>query len=226
MHIGEDTCQLAVHFLRVRGHFVPCTKSRLYMAHLNLLKKCRVTGQKGRLRIAVNKHDIRLSLLQHRIETFQNAYGCLRKRLTILHYIQIIIRMYFKKIKHLVQYLPVLCSYAYDGLNLLLALLQFKNKRSHLDRFRPRSEYGHYLQFRQYIPLLIWTSRCCALICTEHAVSRIAKAGNNIAFFIETLIQCRNININIRMSSLNSLYTFWRSNKAHQLNLVAFVIFQ
>lgn len=152
MQISQNTCQLAVHFLRIRRQLVPCPKSRLHMSYLYLLQERSIAGQEGRQCIAVHEHQIRLSFTKHRLKTLQHTDGDFVKRLPVLHNVQIIIRHNLEYIQHLIQQLTVLRGYADHRVNMLRMFIQFQDKRCHLNGFRTYTEDRHHLYLFSHFP--------------------------------------------------------------------------
>ena len=149
MKVGNDAGQLPVHFLRIRGQFVPGAQARFHMSHPNLLQKRGIARQERRDRVAVNKDEIRSRFPQHRFQPLDHANRNVRQRLPVPHDVEVVIRNNPEHVQHLVEHLAMLGSHADERFELIRMLFQFQHQRRHFDGFRADPKNGHHFQFAQ-----------------------------------------------------------------------------
>ena len=141
----DGTGQLAVHFFREGRIDVPCPQTGFDVAYRDLLV---VRGQgagKGRRRVAMDQDQVGLFLGQDVFQAHEGLGRNVVQRLPLGHDIQVIVRCNLEEIQYLVEHLTVLGRNGDDGLDPVGMFLQFQYDRGHLDGFRPRTEYSHYL---------------------------------------------------------------------------------
>ncbi len=147
VEISDATGQLAVHLLRERRIFVIRAQSGLDMANSRLMIVGSQRTGKRRRRIAMDEHDIRLSLGQDLVQALHRPRRDVEQRLPLRHDIEIIVRMDVEKRQNLVQHFAVLGRHRHDGLYLVGMLRELQHDRSHLDRLRTRPEDRHDFDF-------------------------------------------------------------------------------
>ena len=140
---GDNAHSLPVELLGVWRIDVVGTQTRLHMPDRDLQIEASQRRDKGRARIAMHQHNIRLLLFKHLTDALKNIHRHIKERLPLLHDGQIIIRYNAEGFQHLVKHLPMLPCYTNHRLD-AFALLQLQHERAHLDRFRPRSKYEHH----------------------------------------------------------------------------------
>ena len=65
VHIRNGTCQLAVHFFRIRRILVACSETCFHVTNRNLRIKSSQSSGKSCSRITMNKYHIRLRILNY-----------------------------------------------------------------------------------------------------------------------------------------------------------------
>ena len=94
--------------------------------------------------VPVDQDHVRLHLLQHRPELFQDGGGDVEEGLPVLHDSKIIVRRHLKSPQALGQHFPVLPRDADHRLKLLRPPLQLQHQGAHFDGLRLRSEDQHH----------------------------------------------------------------------------------
>ncbi|OQA73773.1 MAG: hypothetical protein BWY32_03743 [bacterium ADurb.Bin243] len=139
MVVGDDARERAVDLFRKRRILLAAPEARLDMRDSDLfIIACQRAGQHGS-RIALNDDKIRVKIVQNFFYSAKAVAGHVKKSLIGLHYIEIIVRLYFKKIKHLVEHLAVLRRDAYSDFEKSVAYHLF-DKRRQFDRLRACSK--------------------------------------------------------------------------------------
>ena len=144
VQISNTSHELAVHLLRIGGVFVICPQPGLNVTDLHLVIKCRERPGKSCGCVPVDKHYVRLRLLQHRVHPSYRPRCNRGQGLTLLHYIQVILRLKGEHVEHTIQHLPVLRRYAANALDLRPAA-QLRRERRHFYCLRSCAENGHDL---------------------------------------------------------------------------------
>ena len=111
--------------------------------------EARKRRHKRRRSIAVDKHDIRLFALKHRLDFFEYSGSDIEKRLSALHDRKIVIRRYGERAKHRVEHFPVLSRHAHNRIY-VFPRFELVHERTHFYRFRTGSENKHYF-FHRYL---------------------------------------------------------------------------
>jgi hypothetical protein len=68
----------------------------------------------------------------------------MKKRLAVLHYVKVVLRLYFENRKHIIQHLPVLRANANPRLQ-IFAGSNRRHHRRHFNGLRPRAKYNQNL---------------------------------------------------------------------------------
>ena len=153
MQRGDPTDERAVHLLREGRPAVKGTQPGLHMADGDFGVKRRERPSEGGRRIAVDKHQIGLCRRQHSLHPVEHARGDAGQILTLLHNVQVIVRLNAKLLHHGIQHLTVLgrdANHASD----LRAFLKLQHQRRHFDRLRPRAENGQDFNLLAHLTLL------------------------------------------------------------------------
>ena len=118
--VGRNTSgYLTIHLLRPGAIDIMRTQPGFYMTDRNLLIECGKRRSGGGSGISMYQHHIRLHLFQHIPHTEKHTRGYVVQILIRLHDVQIIIRLYIKDMKHLIEHLPMLRCNANNCLELL-----------------------------------------------------------------------------------------------------------
>lgn len=64
------------------------------------------------------------------------------------------------------------------------------------------------------------------LLCAEDAVACVAEAGNDVAVFIEMIVESGNIDIDIGVILLHALNAFGSTDDAHELDMLHAVVLE
>ena len=151
VQIGDVADQRPVHFLREGRILVPCAKSCLNVADLDLMVEgCQRTGE-GRGGVAVDQNEVGLRLLKHLLHAEQGLGRDRGERLALFHDIEVIIALEMENIHHGVQHFAVLAGQADDAFD-AFAGLKRAHERRHFDRLRPGAENGHDFDLIHEIP--------------------------------------------------------------------------
>lgn len=136
---ADDPHRLAVELLRVRGVDVIGSQPGLHMADRDLQVEAGQRGSEGGRRVAVNENNVGAFRLQNCPNAAQDILCNIKKVLSVLHDIQVIIRDDPKGVQHLIQHLPVLGGDtdldAQTG-----TLSQFQHERTHFNGLRSGAE--------------------------------------------------------------------------------------
>src|SRR5574344_1413792 len=114
----------------------------------------------------MNKHYIRLALLEHVTHSVEDTYSHICQVLTLLHDVQVNIRLDIEYFEHLIEHFTMLTCYAYDGSKFLVSLLEFLNQRTHLNSFGTSAEDKHYcfhIFFDFYLRMLTVIAKCATI---------------------------------------------------------------
>ena len=91
-------------------------------------------------RVAMDQYHIGLDLFKHIPHPGKHPSCDIIQVLPLLHNIQIVIRLYFKYLQHLVQHLPMLPGYAHHRPELPRMLLELFHQGTHFDGFGAGAE--------------------------------------------------------------------------------------
>ena len=97
----------------------------------------------------MHEDDIRRDLLQNRFQPVEDGRGDIEQRLSVLHNVQIVVRLNTENLQHLIQHPAVLGRNADNGPE-GGTLSQFQDQGAHFDGFRPGAENKKYF-FHQVI---------------------------------------------------------------------------
>lgn len=64
-----------------------------------------------------------------------------------------------------------------------------------------------------------------SLLCTEDSVSRIAQTRTDISIFIQAAVYMANLDLDIRMITVETLYAFRCSDNTHKFNIFTAMLF-
>ena len=141
---GNASGNLPVHLLGPRAIDVVSPEAGLDMTHRNLLIESGEGGSGACGRVSMDQDHIRLALLEHIAHAGKHTGSHIVKILSLLHDIQIIIRLHLEDAQYLIQHLPMLPSHTHNRLKLLRILLELLHQRAHLDGLGAGSEDKHY----------------------------------------------------------------------------------
>ena len=119
-----------------------------HMADRDLAVECSYRRSHRSSCISMNKDDIRLRFIQHIAQPKEYTGSHVVQVLTLLHDVQVIIRIHSENLQHLIQHLPMLPRYADYCLECFRMLLELLDQRAHLNGLRAGSENKHYLLHR------------------------------------------------------------------------------
>ena len=157
---GDVPDEGAVHLLREGGVFVIGAQAGLDVTDGDLVVKRRKRAGEGRRGVAVDEHQVRLCLLQHRLHAQKRTRRDGREGLLLLHDVEVVVGVQAEDLHHGVEHLAVLTGQAAQALE-ALARGKRLHQRRHLDRLRARAEDGHDLnslhacppaQARRWVP--------------------------------------------------------------------------
>ena len=92
----------------------------------------------------MDQHHIWLALFEHVTHTGEHAGGDIVQVLSLLHNVEIIVRLHLEYLEHLVQHLAVLTGHTHNCLKIFRIFLELLHQRAHLDGLWPGSEDKHY----------------------------------------------------------------------------------
>ena len=150
---GDPADERAVHLLREGRPTVKGTQTSLHMADRDFGVKRRERPGEGGCRIAVDKHQIGLRRFQHGLHPIEHTRSDAGQILTLLHNVQVIVRLNAKLLHHGIQHLTVLrrdANHASD----LGAFLKLQYQRRHFDCFRTCTENGQDFNLLAHLTLL------------------------------------------------------------------------
>lgn len=150
--LAHDIDGLAVELLGPGAVDVVRAQARLDVPHGDLQVEARErSGEAGR-GVAVDQDDVGLLVLEDGFELEQHIARHVEQRLARLHDRQIVVGSHTEDVQHLVEHLAVLARHGHDGLELLLARLQFVDERAHLDCLRAGAEDEHdFFHYRSFL---------------------------------------------------------------------------
>ena len=111
-----------------------------YLPYRYLAIECGQCRSSARCRVAMDENDIRIGLIQHIAHTSEYACRYVVKVLPLLHYVEIVVRLYIEDTQHLVQHLAMLAGHADQSLEVFRILLEFLDQGAHFNCLRPGSE--------------------------------------------------------------------------------------
>ena len=151
MVLRNHADRLPVKFLRKRRIQLIGAQPRLHVSHRNLHIKAGQRGGEGRRRVAMHQHKVGFRLGQHVFQLLHHAGGDVKKRLSVLHDRQIVIRRDVKRAEHLIEHLSVLSGHAAERPD-VFSRPQLLNQRTHFNGLRPRAEDQHDRFHSLYTP--------------------------------------------------------------------------
>ena len=134
--IGRNTPgYLTVHFFGPRTVYIMCTQSGFNMPYGDLLVKSRqCSGCRG-CSISMNQYYIRMNFFQDITHTQQYSGSNVVQILSLLHDIQVIIRLDIENMENLVKHFTVLSGYANQCFKLMRSFLELFHQRGHFYSF-------------------------------------------------------------------------------------------
>ena len=143
--IGSNTTRnLAVHLFRPWAIYIMCAKSCFHVSYWNLSIECSKGSCCGCGSVAMNKHYIRLALLEYITHTVEDTYCYIGQILALLHDVQVNIWLDIKYLEHLVEHFSMLTCDAHNRFELFCPILEFLHQRTHLNSFGTSTEDKHY----------------------------------------------------------------------------------
>ena len=117
-----------------------CAETCFYMSYRNLSVEGCKSSCSGCGGIAMDEHDIGLTLFENVTHAAQDADCDIGEVLSLLHDIEVDVGLDIEYLEHLVEHFTMLTCDALDGLELICPLLEFLHQRTHLDGLRTGAE--------------------------------------------------------------------------------------